>query len=142
MEEKSVSREWPSTQNGQGVGQLPASVRSSLATGPQWIASASKAGSSTKCFYMFLRDKGRWVFLHGVGRFRSTHSIANRYHKSTYLEGGCTQEISRSLRSKWRGAAPERVSKFSTNSRSQDKTMLCWCTFQKVPLDLACERMD
>ena len=41
MEDKSISREWQGSQNGQGVGQLPASVRSSLATGLQSMAPAS-----------------------------------------------------------------------------------------------------
>ena len=51
MEGKKNSREWLGSQNGQGVGQLPASVRSSLATGLQSMAPASNAGSSTRCFY-------------------------------------------------------------------------------------------
>ena len=53
MKDKSIlfSREWPGSQNGQGVGKLPASVRSSLATGLQSMARASNAGSSTRCFY-------------------------------------------------------------------------------------------
>ena len=51
MEDKAISREWPGSQNGQGVGKLPASVRSSLATGLQSMAPALNAGSSTRCFY-------------------------------------------------------------------------------------------
>ena len=51
MEDNRISRQWPGSQNGQGVGPLPASVRSSLATGLQSMAPASNAGSSTRCFY-------------------------------------------------------------------------------------------
>jgi len=49
--QKNFKRMANGTQNGQGVGQLQASVRSSLATGLQSMAPASNAGSSTRCFY-------------------------------------------------------------------------------------------
>ena len=84
---KSNSREckyakWPRCETAFRFSQkISNPFKSSLATGLQSMAPASKAGSSM--FLHVLRDKGSWVLLHGVGRFKSTHSIANRYHKGT-----------------------------------------------------------
>ena len=82
MEDKSISREWPGSQNGQGVGKLPASVRS-------WLLSY-RAAIDGPCFadlqpYVFTRvrvvggrffeiGKRQTFVLDGAGKFKSTHS--------------------------------------------------------------------
>ena len=54
MEDKTISREWPGSQNGQGLSKRPASasVRRCQILPCYWAAiPASSAGSSTRCFF-------------------------------------------------------------------------------------------